>query len=150
MRNSLLLLVALLGLSACTTAKPAAGDDRSKKEIYADELMAIVPPSIMFAQMSEPHVKGFGPPHLQAKAHQKFMSKVDVSEIDAIVRRALLKYFTEAELKAMVDFYTTPEGQSCMEKVGPFAAEVVPACASEATRAYRKAAVDAARGTLFQ
>ncbi len=150
MRKTFLALVALLGVSACTTVPTdPIVDTRSKKEIYADELLAIVPPSVMFAQMSEPHVHAFGPPHVQAKAHAAFMRNVDGAAIDAIVRKALLKHFTEAELKAMAAFYTTPEGQSCMTKVGPFAAEVVPACAGEATRVYRKAALDAARGALF-
>ena len=150
MKKTLASLAVLLAVSACTTVPSAStADTRSKKEIYADELISIVPPAIMFAQLSEPHIHAFGPPHLQAKAHAKFMRQVDPAALDDIVRKALIKHFTEAELKAMADFYTTPEGQRCMSKVAPFVADVFPACMSEATRTYRKAAMDAALDTFF-
>jgi hypothetical protein len=85
---------------------------------------------------------------VQAKAHAAFMRNVDARGDRCDRRKALLKHFTEAELKAMAAFYTTPEGLSCMTKVGPFAAEVVPACAAKPRGFYRKAALDAARGAF--
>ena len=147
MKKALFTLVALLGLSACTTV-PAA-KPLSTKEQYADELLNIVPPSVMFSQLSEPHAIAFASAHKQQKAHTNFMRNVDVESLDAIIRKALLKHFTEEELKALVAFYSTPEGRACMAKIAPFAAEVVPACAHEATKAYRKTAIDAASGLLF-
>ena len=140
-------LSALLLISACATA-PATKKPATKEQ-YADELLNIVPPSVMFSQMSEIHAMPFVSAHKQQKAHSNFMRNVDTDALDDIVRRALVKHFTEEELKAMVAFYSTPVGRACMTKVAPFAAEVVPACATEATRAYRKTAIDSARGLLL-
>ena len=137
----------LLGLCACTTAP--APKPLSAKEKYADELLNIMPPTTLFWQMSDPYARAFGTPQQQAKAHVNFMRNVDGNALDTILRSALLKDFTEEDLKALVAFCGTPEGRACMTKLAPFAAEVVPACAQEAARAYRKTAVEAARGRLL-
>ena len=139
--------LALLGLSACTTVpsqKPL-----SAKEAYAEELLALMPPSILFWLLSDPYARAFVTPQQQTAAHANFMRNVDANALDTVLRNALLKHFTEAELKTLVAFCGTPEGRACMVKIAPFAAEVVPACAQEAASAYRKTAVDAARGLLL-
>jgi len=143
----LVLLVTSFGLAACTTAPHA--NSLSAKERYAEELMDIVPPGVMFAQLAEPYADAYAPQQKHEKAHANFMRNVDLSEIDRIIREALLRHFSEAELKALAAFYSTPEGRSCMAKVAPFAADVVPACSHEATKAFRKTAIDAARGLLL-
>lgn len=142
-----LLPVLSLCLPACTTAPHAIA--RPEKERYAEELMAIVPPHIMFAQLAEPYAQAYTAPYAKEKAHANFMRNVDTRAVDRIIRDALLKHFTEEELKALAAFYSTPEGRSCMAKVAPFAADVVPACSHEATQAFRKTAVDAARRMLL-
>ena len=147
MKKAFFTFVALLGLSACTTV-PAA-KPLSPKEQYANELLDIVPPSVMFSQLSEPHASVYVTPQKHEMAHTNFMRNVDVDALDAIIRKALLKHFTEEELKALAAFYSTPEGRACMAKIAPFAAEVVPACAHEATKAFRKTAIDAASGLLL-
>ncbi|MDD4019089.1 MAG: DUF2059 domain-containing protein [Kiritimatiellae bacterium] len=139
--------VLFLCLPACTTAPHSAA--RSEKERHAEELMAIVPPEIMFAQLAEPYAHAYALPHKQTKARSNFMRNVDLNEVNRIIREALVKHFTEAELKALATFYSTPAGRSCMAKTAPFAADVVPACSHEATKAFRKTALDAARGALL-
>ena len=144
----LFILAALLSLSACKTA-PRAGGALSPKERYAEELMAIVPPEVMFSQLAAPYAQAYARPQKQEKAHANFMRNVDVTELNRIIREALLKHFTEAELKALAAFYGTPEGRACMAKTASFAADVVPACSHEATKAFRKTALDSARGLLL-
>lgn len=144
---ALFLPAILLCLTACTTAPHTTA--RSAKERYAEQLMAIVPPGVMFAQLAEPYAQTYTAPYAKERAHANFMRNVDTREVDRIIRDALLKHFTEAELKALATFYSTPEGRSCMAKVAPFAADVVPACSHEATQAFRKTAVDAARRMLL-
>ncbi|MEI7899623.1 MAG: DUF2059 domain-containing protein [bacterium] len=140
-------LSVLFLLSACTTTP--APKALSAKERYAAELMAIVPPGIMFAQLAEPFAAPYATPQKQGKAHANFMRNVNLNEVDRIIREALLRHFTEAELKALAAFYSTTEGRACMAKIAPFAAEVVPACSHEATQAFRKTAADAARNLLL-
>jgi len=142
-----LFLLALLSLSACT-AVPVS-KTLSAKERYADELLTIVPPTILFAQLSDPYAHSYGTPQQQEKAHANFMRNVDTDALDQILRNALLKHFTEEDLKALAAFYSTPEGRDCMAKVAPFAAEVVPACAHEAAKAFRKTAIEASSGLLI-
>jgi len=143
----LTLLAALLGLSACTTTP--VQNTLSAKERYAEELMAIVPPGVMFAQLSEPYAAAYATPQKHEKAHANFMRNVDLNEVDRIIREALLKHFSEAELKALVTFYSTPEGRACMAKVASFAADVVPSCSHEAAKAFGKTATGAARNLLL-
>ena len=138
---------ALILVTSCATAP--SSKPPSAKERYADELMSIVPPETMIAQLAYPHAASYTLPSKQEKAHSNFMRNVDVAAVDRIIREALLKHFTEAELQALVAFYSTPEGRACMAKVAPFAADVVPACSHEATKAFGKTARDAARGMLF-
>ena len=140
--------LALLLLCGCASTAPTE-KKVSAKERYADELMAIVPPEVMFAQMSELEAQSYALPGKAEKAHANFMRNVDRNALDAIIRSALLKHFSESELKALAAFYSTPEGRACMAKVAPFAAEVVPACAHEAAKALGKTAIDSARGLLI-
>ena len=143
-------LAALLFCAACSTVAPdAAAPAPSAKEQYADILLDIVPPEIMFAQLAWPFAHVYTVPDKQQKAHANFMRNVDVSKLRRIIRDALLSHFSEADLKALSDFYSTPEGRACMAKTAAFAADVVPACAHEATQAFRKTATDAARNLLW-
>lgn len=143
-------LIPLVLISACSTA-PNAAPQRTDtpKDRYADILLDIVPPETMFAQLSLPYAQPYTTPDKQVKAHSNFMRNVDVSALNAIIREALIKHFTEDELKALASFYSTPEGRACMAKTAAFASDVVPACAHEANKAFRKTATDAARGLLL-
>ena len=147
MKNTLKALF-LLVFCGCATA-PVPEKTVSAKERYAAELMAIVPPEVMFAQLSEPYAQSYASHGKEVKAHANFMRNVDRDSLDTIIRNALLKHFTEAELKALATFYSTPEGRACMSKVAPFAAEIYPACAHEAAKAFGKTAVESARGRLM-
>jgi hypothetical protein len=143
MKHTLLPLVSLLALSACTTLTERR--PLTAKELYAEELLDLVPPTILFANMIDTHSHTFGRPQEKAQAHSNFMMNVDANELDAIIRKALLKHFTEQELMALVAFCKTPEGCACMIKMAPFAADVLPACAHEATKAFSKTIIDATR-----
>ena len=140
-------LAPLLVLSACHTASQR--EAYTQKERYADILLDIVPPEIMFAQISMSYAQPYTRPDRQDKAHSNFMRNVDVPALNKIIRDALLKHFTEDDLKALADFYATPEGRACMAKTAAFASDVVPACAHEASKAFGKTATDAARGLLW-
>jgi len=147
--SALLLSLLLLAGCASTTAvrqKPPL----SEKEKLADALLAIEPPVVMFAQLSDPHAAPYASPQRREQAHASFMRNVDDAAVDEIIRRALLRHFTEEELRALVAFYSTPEGRACMAKTAAFAAEVVPACAHEAAKAWGRTAVEAGRGRLLQ
>jgi len=140
-------LAPLVLVSACRTATPVAPTPTTAEQ-YADALMDIVPPEIMMAQLARPYAATYTRPEKQTRAHDAFMRNVDVIELRRIIRTALLRHFNEAELRAMATSYATPEGRACMAKSAAFAAEVVPACSHEAAQAFRKTAVDAARGRL--
>ena len=145
--RTLFWLAPLVLAGACRTAVPAS-PAMAAKERHADALMAIVPPEIMIAQLARPYAAAYTRPEKQTQAHAAFMRNLDATELRRVIREALLRHFNEAELRALAAFYATPEGRACMAKSAAFAAEVVPACAHEATQAFRKTALDAARGTL--
>lgn len=138
---------ALLCASCSTFQTPP--DRLSAKERLAEELMEIVPPETMFSQLSWAYANTYAPIQRQAQAHTNFMRNVDVSELNRIIRVGLVEHFSEEDLKALVGFYSSPEGRACMAKVAAFAADIVPACSHEATKAFRKTATDAARNMLL-
>lgn len=140
-------LAPLVLAGACRTAVPASLA-MTAQERHADALMEIVPPEMMVAQLARPYAAAYTRPEKQTQAHAAFMRNLDATELRRVIREALLHHFNEAELRALAAFYATPEGRACMAKSAAFAAEVVPACAHEATQAFRKTALDAARGTL--
>lgn len=147
MQGSVFVCLLLLTLSSCTTVPTAKAP--STKEEVANALLAIVPPIVMFSDLAEPHAARYGTAHPRDKAHANFMRNADSGALDALIRDALLRRFTEEELRALLAFCSTPEGHACLTKVAPFAAEVVPACLHEAAKAYRKTTLDAARGLLL-
>jgi len=140
-------LAPLVLAGACRTVVPASLA-MTAQERHADALMEIVPPEMMVADLARPYAAAYTRPEKQTQAHTAFMRNLDATELRRIIREALLRHFNEAELRALAAFYATPEGRACMAKSAAFAAEVVPACAHEATQAFRKTALDAARGTL--
>ncbi len=142
-------LASALFLSACAILPERRQAEPALKESYAETLLDIVPPEVMFAQLARPYAQTYTRPDKQEKAHANFMRNVDASELRRIIREALLRHFTEDELKALAAFYSTPEGRACMAKAAAFAADVVPACAHEATKAFGKTAADSARGLLW-
>lgn len=140
---------ALMLLAGCATPSLRPSPPPSEKERLADELISLSPPAAMFARLSDPHAAVYVTPQRREQAHANFMSNVDAAALDDIVRRALLRHFTEEELRALVAFCRTPEGRDCLAKSGAFAAEVVPACAHEAAKAWGKTAIEASRGRLL-
>jgi hypothetical protein len=146
-RTPPLLLCALALLCGCATTRTPSAP--SSKERCAEDLLALVPPEVMFSQLAQPFAQGYTRPHSQQQAHTSFIRNLDTAELNRILREALLKHFTEPELKALLAFYSTPEGRACLAKTAPFAADVVPACAQEAAKAFRRTGVDAATGRLF-
>jgi len=140
--------LAFLLLCGCASAPPRQ-TAASAKERDAEELLAVVPPEVMFAQLSELDARSYARPGQAEKAHSAFLRNADAARLHAIIKSALLRHFTEEELRALAAFSRTPEGRACLAKVAPFAAEVVPACAHEAAQAFRKTAVEAARGLML-
>jgi hypothetical protein len=144
--RALFWLAPLVLSGACRTVVPASRA-MTAKERHADALMEIVPPEIMVADLARPYAAAYTRPEKQTQAHTAFMRNLDATELRRIIREALLRHFSEAELRALAAF--TPRLKARLHgQSAAFAAEVVPACAHEATQAFRKTALDAARGTL--
>jgi len=62
--------------------------------------------------------------------------RFDVLERAAMV--SMVRHFTVRELRAMTDFYSSPEGRSVMKKFGDFMADMMPVIEQEAKRTYQK------------
>ncbi len=52
--------------------------------------------------------------------------KIQPQMVVGIAAEGLVRHFTAAELTALAHFYGTPEGQSIMNKMGPYMADVLP------------------------
>jgi hypothetical protein len=59
--------------------------------------------------------------------------------VNQIVLKALVKHYTANEIKAMIAFYSTPEGKKIIQKDGPYRAEVMNGINTELMVAFKKA-----------
>ncbi len=147
MTSKSLALLSLLLLGACATApRNEARTPPDPRARYADALMALIPAETLVWQLSLPHAAAFGPHQRQATAHDAFMRNVDMEAVEAVLREALLRHFTEDELRALLSFCSTPEGRACLAKTAPFVVQVVPGCAREAAKAWGRTATERGAG----
>jgi hypothetical protein len=79
-------------------------------------------------------------PEKDRKAFLEVMSSKNIEEAaNRITIDALVKHFTVGELKAMVAFYGSPEGQSAYKKFAPYMAEMMPQIQEEVKKAMTEA-----------
>ena len=146
--KSLLLLLMLVLAAACTeqnatqTGAPGA-DNEENRLAAAKEYLKIAPAQDMLKDMTASFA-GKLPDQVQKKFNEVMASKDLQDSTYQITLKALVKQFTVNELKAMSAFYSSPEGKSIRQKMGPYMSEVMPQVYQEVAKAMKEAEPKAA------
>ena len=129
MRSRLCYLMTILLVvlaSACTSqpAKPLA-DTPENRTAEAKRYLEAMPPKEMLREVANRVGPKF-PENEQPIFKQVMASPAMEKAAYRITLEALVKDFTVGELKAMVDFFGSPEGHAAYQKFGTFMAETIP------------------------
>src|SRR5262249_17243297 len=126
-----------------TASLPALAleDTPPNREREADRYLKATPPDELMADMANKMAATM--PAEQRETFIKMMTKhLDMARITAAIRAGMVKSFTADELKALADFYNSPEGKSAMAKMGTYTAEVMPVIMREIQNAAAKAQLE--------
>ncbi len=130
-------LIPLLCL-AFVTHTYALEDTPENRAREAARYLAATPPEEMLADMSANMAQTM--PEAQRAQFLKMMNEYfDMAAFKEAIKQSTIKIFTADELKALADFYSTPEGKSAMKKMGPYMADLMPAIQTQIMQAMKKA-----------
>jgi hypothetical protein len=116
--------------SACTNTGPGQSaktlpDNRENRTMLAKRYLEVMTPKEMLQGLANRIA-----PHLPEKERQPFIEVMNSPGIEQASHRILLdslvKNFSAGELRAMVTFYESPEGQSAYRKYGLYMGEIMP------------------------
>lgn len=118
----LITLFIAIGLTAHCFALEDSPENRSAQAV---RYLTAVPPAELISDLSANMVKNM--PKEQASKFSEIMTKkLDIKAFSEAMKKSLIKVFTANELKALADFYSTPEGKSSMKKMGVYMADLMP------------------------
>jgi len=122
---------------AVVTHTYALEDTPENRAKEAARYLAATPPEEMLADMSASMAQTM--PEAQRAQFLKVMNDyLDMAALKEAIKQSNIKIFTADELKALADFYSTPEGKSAMKKMGPYMADVMPAIQAQIMAAMKK------------
>ncbi len=115
--NVTLALGVVVAIAAPVTPAIAAETDSKVERI--EQLLELTNSGDLDIQMMEIMIDGFrqSMPEVPDEWWDRFMEKVTVEEMDALLVPIYERNFTDAEIDAMIAFYETPEGQSMIAKM---------------------------------
>jgi hypothetical protein len=132
--NKFALTISLVIVLAFAGQAWAVPDTPENRQSAAQRYMDASPVERMFDDMIEHLGKSGRLPLEQAAFVNEFTSRMDVDSLKTASLAAMAKHFTADELNALADFYSTREGKSVLNKIGPYMAEVAPVIQKEAVR----------------
>ncbi len=144
----LLLLLMLVLAAACTEQKATqtgapATDSEENRLAAAKEYLKIAPAEDLLKDMTNSFA-GKLPEPVQKKFNEVMASQALKDSTYQVTLKALVKYFTVNELKAMTVFYSSPEGKSIRQKMAPYMSEIMPHVYQELAKALKEAEPKAA------
>ena len=137
----LLLILALVGACGEHKAPPSAApvaDNEANRTASAKQYLEVAPPQELLTDMTDKVVKIL--PENQRKMFLSVMQTKSLQDATySISLNALVKHFTVNELKAMMAFYSTPEGKSIRPKLSIYMADIMPQISKEVVEALNQA-----------
>lgn len=119
-------VLAALALALALAAMPAAAQDSQADRVAAArELLKVQRMDTMMNEMATAIAETL-PPAERESFRQVLMEDLDIATLESAATNAMVKTFTTSEIRAMAQFYGSPEGQSIQRKMGPYMAEIMP------------------------
>lgn len=130
-----IVLLGLIVVSGCAFALEDTETNRAKE---VDRYLLVSPPREMLGDLVQKNSANL--PLEKRDAYRRLMTKyLDIEALTKAMREAMVKNFTAGEMKAMADFYGSPEGKSVMKKFGAYMADLTPSLQAEMLKAQAKA-----------
>jgi hypothetical protein len=131
-----LLIIALLLTSVVGYAVDDTPENRREQ---AQRYILAVPPERMIRLSLDASAREMGlSPAERFQLRSSVMRHIDTEVISETMIASMIKHYTADELAAVADFYSTPVGQSLMEKEAKYYAEIAPTIESEVAGALDK------------
>ena len=95
----------------------------------ADQMLAINPPRDQVRSAIEGYIRTYmlaSPPLEKEQFRTAMLSIINYKALEGLTREAYVDFFTEAELSAMVEYYSKPEALSARSKLKEFEGRVYP------------------------
>jgi uncharacterized protein len=136
-----LVILLIVMVSACTDSKPGQSaksapgpDNQENRLVEAKRFMEIMPPKELLQGLAARVA-----PSIPEKDRQKFTEVMKSKNIeqsaDKITLDALVKHYTTGELRAMVEFYGSPDGHTAYKKFPAYMADIMPQIQQEVKNA---------------
>jgi hypothetical protein len=131
--------VVLLALTGSAFAGDVLSDTPENRAKVVDEYLSLVPTKDLVNDMTERLAATV--PEDKREAFKSMLTKhFDLDALLAAQKQSLAKIFTVGELKAMIAYYSTPEGKSSMKKMGAYMADLMPVVQAELQKAVQATA----------
>ena len=126
--------VVLLALTGSAFANDVLSDTPENRAKLVDEYLSAVPIKDLVDDITEKVAATV--PENSREAFKSMLTKhLDLDALVAAEKQSLAKIFTVGELKAMIAYYSTPEGKSSMKKMGAYMADLMPVIQAELKKA---------------
>lgn len=111
------LVLALIGFTA--DAPAALAQEITHEEELARQLLAVTGAGAMGEQVMTQMIQAFqsSNPTVSHEFWDQFLAQVDLEELVELVVPVYVKHFTPEEMEATISFYSTPIGQSMLQKM---------------------------------
>jgi hypothetical protein len=117
-----------------TTKAKQTEDSPEARAKAADRYLKVCQLDKMIKDMTTEMAKTL--PEQNREGFTKLMlDEIDWKELEKVMKDALVRIFTAAELHALADFYGSKEGQSILGKMGKFMGDCMPAIQQQIGRA---------------
>ena len=135
MKKIMMATALIVMVSALSCAIDDTPENRAKE---ADRYMAVAHVEQMFQDIADQMAMNL--PMEQREELKDLLTKhLDIAALEKAMKEAMVKHFTAGELKALADFYGSPDGKSATKKFPMYMAEVMPAVQAERIKAQAKA-----------
>ncbi len=126
MRKSIVVVCSLVVLLVAG-AGPAAGEEVSREEALARELLEVSGAGEMGLQVVRQMIQSLtaANPDVPQEFWEGFVEEVHSGELEEMVLPIYTKHFTAEEMEASIEFYRTPVGQSILRKMPVVMAESI-------------------------
>jgi hypothetical protein len=126
--------VVLLALTGSAFASDVLSDTPENRAKLVNEYLSAVPIKDLVDDITEKVAATV--PENNREAFKSMLTKhLDLDALVAAEKQSLAKIFTVGELKAMIAYYSTPEGKSSMKKMGAYMADLMPVIQVELKKA---------------
>ncbi len=135
-----LMTILLVVLASGCTSQPAKPlpDTPENRTTEAKRYLEGMPPKEMLREVANRVGPKF--PENEQQIFREVMASPAMEKVAyRITLEALVKDFTVGELKAMVDFFGSPEGHSAYKKFGTYMSETIPLIQQEVKKAMEEA-----------